>query len=66
VLLSEAQELGAQIIYILSAWLPDHICDNGRIEEASDAKLCIHELDAYHLLQPLSKDPLAAHSRRVI
>ena len=59
VLLSKAQELGAQIIYILNTHgHPDHICDNGRIKEASGAKLCIHELDAYRLLQPLSKDSL--------
>jgi len=59
VLLSKAQELGAQIIYILNTHgHPDHICDNGRIKEATGAKLCIHELDTYRLLYTFSKDSL--------
>jgi hydroxyacylglutathione hydrolase len=60
VLLSKAQELGAHIIYILNTHgHPDHICDDRKMKEATGAKLCIHELDAYRLLyNPFSKDPI--------
>lgn len=60
VILGKARELGAQIIYILNTHgHPDHICDNRRIKEATGAKLCIHELDAYRLLyNPFSSDSI--------
>ncbi len=59
-LLSRAHELGVAIIYILNTHgHPDHICDNTVIKEATGAKLCIHELDAYRLLDnPFSRNPL--------
>jgi glyoxylase-like metal-dependent hydrolase (beta-lactamase superfamily II) len=60
VILGKAQELGAQITHILNTHgHPDHICDNRRIKEATGAKLCIHELDAYRLVyNPFSNDPI--------
>jgi len=49
-LLKEAEELHAQIKYILNTHgHPDHISDNIILKKATAAKLAIHELDAYRL-----------------